>query len=94
MFLEQQISILEWFLKDHVTLTEVMAAEISALHHRNKLHVKIDLHLFNNYFKFNSISQYYGKIFLYFWSTKRSLGEHKILPIPYSSVLGMFTLTV
>ncbi len=43
-----------------MTLTEVMAAEISALHHRNKLHVKIDLHLFNNYFKFNSISQYYG----------------------------------
>ncbi len=38
-------------LKDHVTLTEVMAAEISALHHRNKLHLKIDLHLFNNYLK-------------------------------------------
>ncbi len=31
-FLEHQISILEWFLKDHVTLkTEVMAAESSAL---------------------------------------------------------------
>ncbi len=58
-----------------------MAAEISTLHHRNKLHLKIDLHLFNNYLKFNSISQYYGYIFLYFLSTKR-LGEHNILLIP------------
>ncbi len=32
MYLEQQISILEWFLKNHVTLkTKVMAAENSAL---------------------------------------------------------------
>ncbi len=30
-----QISILEWFLKDHVTLND---AENSTLHHRNKLH--------------------------------------------------------
>ncbi len=39
LFLEHQISILEGFLKEHVTLkTGVMAAENSALHHRNKLH--------------------------------------------------------
>ncbi len=32
MFIEHQISILEWFLKDHVTLKrEVMVAENSAL---------------------------------------------------------------
>ncbi len=32
MFLEHQINILEWFLKDHVTLkTGIMAAENSAL---------------------------------------------------------------
>ncbi len=39
VFLEQQISILEWFLKDHMTLK--IDAENSALHHRNKLHFKI-----------------------------------------------------
>ncbi len=39
MFLEQQISILKLFLKNHVTLkTEVIADESSVLHHRNKLH--------------------------------------------------------
>ncbi len=33
MFLEHQISILQWFLKDHVTLKiEVMAAENSVFH--------------------------------------------------------------
>ncbi len=32
MFLEHKISILEWFLKDHVTLkSQVMTAENSAL---------------------------------------------------------------
>ncbi len=42
MFLEYQISILEWFLKNRVTLkTGVMAAEHSAGHHRNKLHFKL-----------------------------------------------------
>ncbi len=43
----QQISILaynilQWFLKDHVTLkTGVMMLKNSALHHRNKLHFKV-----------------------------------------------------
>jgi len=37
MFLEHQISILEWFLKDHVTEDWSNDAENSALHHRNKL---------------------------------------------------------
>ncbi len=41
MFLEKQISILEWFLKDHVTLKKSNDAEKSALHHMNKLHFKI-----------------------------------------------------
>ncbi len=41
MFLEQQISILEWFLKDHVTLkTGEMATENSVLpsQENDKLH--------------------------------------------------------
>ncbi len=41
MFLEQQIIILEWFLKDHVTLkTGVMATENSVLpsQENDKLH--------------------------------------------------------
>jgi len=42
MFPEQQISILELFLKDHVTLkTGVMMLKIQLCHHRNKLHFKI-----------------------------------------------------
>ncbi len=41
MFLEQQNSILEWFLKDHVTLkTGVMAAEKQALSSRKKNYIK------------------------------------------------------
>ncbi len=41
MFFEQQISILEWFVKDHVTLKDWSNdAENTALHHRNKLHLK------------------------------------------------------
>ncbi len=39
MFFEQQIGILEWFKKDHVTLkTAVMTAENPALPSQNKLH--------------------------------------------------------
>ncbi len=38
---EQQIVILEWFLKDHVSEDWSNGAENSALHHRNKLHLKI-----------------------------------------------------
>ncbi len=38
MFLEQQIIILEWFLKDHVTLkTGVMMLKIQLFHHGKKL---------------------------------------------------------
>ncbi len=41
MFLEQQISILEWFLKDHVTLkTGVMMLKFSFAR-RNKFHFKM-----------------------------------------------------
>jgi len=42
MFLEQQISLLELFVKDHVTLkTGVMMLTIQLCHHRSKLHFKI-----------------------------------------------------
>jgi len=41
MFLEQQILILERFLKDHVTLkTGLMMLKIQLCHFRNKLHFK------------------------------------------------------
>ncbi len=37
---KNQISILEWSLKDHVTLkTGVMVLDNSALHHRNRLYL-------------------------------------------------------
>ncbi len=38
MFL--MLSILEWFLKDHVTLKTGVMTEKSALHHKNKLYLK------------------------------------------------------
>ncbi len=42
MIHERQISILEWFLKDDVTMeTRVMAAENSAFPSQDKLHFKI-----------------------------------------------------
>jgi len=41
MFLEHQISIVEGFLKDHVTLkTGIMILIIQFSQHRNKLHLK------------------------------------------------------
>ncbi len=43
VFFEHQISILEWFLKDHVTQDWSNDAENSALHHKNKLYFKIDI---------------------------------------------------
>jgi len=40
--LKQQIIILEWFLKDHVTLkTGVMMLKIHLCHHRYRLHFKL-----------------------------------------------------
>ncbi len=43
MINEQQISILEWFLKDHVTLkTEVMMLKIQIFHH-----ILTDIHIEN-----------------------------------------------
>ncbi len=59
MFLEQQISILEWFLKDHETLkTEVMAAKNAALPSQEKkktVRFKILLQIEKSYI--NNISQ-------------------------------------
>ncbi len=51
MITEQKINILEWFLKDHVTLkTEVMNdAENLALYHRNN--VLQYNHIEKNYFQ-------------------------------------------
>ncbi len=40
MFIEQLIGILEWFLKDRVTLKKSNDAENSALHHMSELHFK------------------------------------------------------
>ncbi len=38
---QQQISILEWFLNDHMTLkTGAMKLKIQLCHDRNKLHLK------------------------------------------------------
>ncbi len=48
MFLEQQISILEWFLKDHVTLKT--DAENAALITEINYIVQY-IHIENNYFK-------------------------------------------
>ncbi len=70
---EHQISILEWFLKDHVTLkTKVMATENSSFHHRNKLHFKIysnRKHLYSIVIIFHLISFFP----LHFQSNKYSL---------------------
>ncbi len=50
MFLEHQISKMEWFLKDHVTLkTGVMAAEYSVLPSQNDILKSIIIE--NSYFK-------------------------------------------
>ncbi len=53
MFLEQQISILEWFLKDHVTEDWSNFDENLALHHRNNLHFQMYLNKKKSYFKYN-----------------------------------------
>jgi len=42
LLFEHQISVLEWFLRDHVTLkTGVMMLKIQLCHHRNKQHSKV-----------------------------------------------------
>ncbi len=81
MFLEQQISILEWFLKNHVTENWSNDAENSALITAINY---IYIHIENSYLNYN-ISLF----LLYFWSTKYYLGEQKkllsqtlILPTP------------
>ncbi len=53
MIIEDSISILEWFQKDHVPMkTRVMTAENSALHHMNKLHLNIQyIKIENGYLK-------------------------------------------
>jgi len=59
--LEQQISILEWFLKDHVTLkTGVMMLKIQLCLHRNKLQLK--------YMKIENCTLNCNDILMYFWS--------------------------
>ncbi len=73
MFLEQQISMFEWFLKDHVTLkTGVMM-----------LKIQLCITGINCILKYIQISSYYKflyfAILLSFWSNKCSLGEHKKL---------------
>ncbi len=76
MFVEQQISILEWFLKDHVTLkTGVMMLKIQ-LRITGINYILLYMHIENTYFK----SKKYLTILLillYFGSNKYSLGEQK-----------------
>ncbi len=63
MFLEHQISLLEWFL---VTLkTGVMLVKIQLCHHRNKLPLK-------TYYNRKQL-----QLLLYLWSNKCILDEHK-----------------
>ncbi len=72
MFLEQQIRLLEWFLKNHVTLKT--GRWKFSLDHRNKLHFTV----YSN--KNSDIKlQYYFTIllFLYFWSNICRLSEQK-----------------
>ncbi len=72
LFIDQQISILKWFLKGHVTLKiGVTAAENSVLHH-NKLHFKmLKLKKNSNNYVLNII------VLMCIWSNKCSLGKHK-----------------
>ncbi len=82
MFLaHQHISILEWFLKDHVILkTEVMAAETSALPSQKWI-------AFKNILKYKTVILNIFKIIyfkillflLYFWSNNCRIGEHNTL---------------
>ncbi len=58
MFLEQQIGVLEWFLKDHVTLkTGVMMLKIQLCITEINYILKY-IHVENTYFKLNNISQF------------------------------------
>ncbi len=60
MFLEQQIGILEWFLKDHVTLkTGVMMLKIQLCITGINYILKY-IHVENTSFKLNNISQFYS----------------------------------
>ncbi len=73
-FLEQQISILEWFLKDHVTLkTEVMAANFSfAITGINYILKYINIKRL-----FVIVIIFHNAVFAVLWLVKCSLGEHK-----------------
>ncbi len=74
MFLEHQISILEGFPKNHVTITTVITVENSALPSWESFNVKIYSN-WKSYFKFNNISQY---LLLFLIKEMQRLGEHKI----------------
>ncbi len=83
MFIEQQISILELFLKDHVTLkTGVMMLKIQ-LRITGMNDILKYIQTENSYFK----KQYYFTILLYFWLKKCSLGENKKLPLTFYMVM-------
>ncbi len=62
----QQIGILEWFLKDHVTLkTGVVMLKIQFCGHRNKLHFKIEKLFLNcHYYSFYCIFDQINTAFL------------------------------
>ncbi len=74
MFLEQQISILEWFLKDPVIMkTGVMMLKIELWITEINYMLKY-IQIENSYFKivilFHNIT-----VLLYFWSNARNLGK-------------------
>jgi len=74
--LEQQINILEQFLKDHVTLkTGIMAADISALQSQEKILFNIYLNR-KQVFSVNNISQNY--FFYYIFEIGLEIGCNNI----------------
>ncbi len=80
MLLEPQISILEWFLKDHVTLK---TGVIQLWYHINTLHIQI----YSNRKVILNCNNMFTLLQL-FWSIKCSLGEHtRLLSKPRKSNL-------
>ncbi len=77
MFLDHKISILEWFLKDHVTLSN--DAENSALHYRNKLNFTV--------LNCNNISHYF--FYCIFFNQKSA--AFKGIVHPKMKILSSFT---
>ncbi len=74
MFLKHQISILEWFLRDHVTdhVTGALMLKIQLCHHKNQLHFKIQVY---KYFTILLFTVFLIKWMLSLWVSRTS--NHK-----------------